>query len=168
MQVHAERLPTLDPRAIGQVMRAMPGPEAVVAQSTLEAPLLELVRTRVSQIDGCAYCLDMHTRKARARGENEQRLHLLAAWREVPFYSERERAALAWAEALTLLAEDRVPDAVFAEVRPVFSDDEPVALSLAVVSINGWNRFNVGFRTVPGGSVASDAERMAGAVVAAR
>jgi AhpD family alkylhydroperoxidase len=151
MQFHAERLPNADMRTVGQAMRAMLGLEGFVAESGLEQPLLELVRTRVSQINGCAYCLDMHTKDARAHGEDEQRLHLLAAWREAPIYSERERAALAWAEALTLLAEDRVPDAAFAEVRPVFSDDELVALTMAIVAINGWNRFNVGFRTVPGG-----------------
>ncbi len=168
MQFHAERLPNVDMRTVGQAMRAMAGLEGFVAQAGLEQPLLELVRTRVSQINGCAMCLDMHTKDARARGEDEQRLHLLAAWRESPVYSERERAALAWAEALTLIAEDRVPDAVFAEVRPVFSDDELVALTMAVVAINGFNRFNVAFRTVPGGYVAGDAERMAGTMLAAR
>ncbi len=168
MEFHAERLPNVEMRTVGQVMRAMLGFEAVVAEFGLDPSLLELVRTRVSLINGCAYCIDMHTKDARARGEDEQRLHLLAAWRESPVYTERERAALAWAEALTLIAADRVPDAVFAEVRPLFTDDELVALTMAVVSINGFNRFNVAFRTVPCGYVPGSAGRMADAVLVAR
>ena len=108
------------------------------------------MKLRASQINGCANCLDMHTKDARARGESEQRLYLLDAWRESPFYSERERAALAWTEAVTLVAESRVPDAVYEEARRQFSDDELLALTMAVATINAWNRLNVALRTVPG------------------
>ena len=118
--------------------------------STLEPLLMELVKIRASQINGCAYCVDMHTLDARALGETEQRLYCLPVWREAPFYSDRERAALEWTEALTLLAETHVPDEVFEAVRPHFSDTELADLTLAVVLINGWNRFCVSFRDVPG------------------
>jgi len=110
--------------------------------------LLERVKTRVSQINGCAFCLDMHTQDARAAGETEQRLYLLSAWREAPFYSDRERAALAWAEALTRL--DGVPDEVYEDVRGHFTEKELVDLTYAVVAINGWNRLAISFRAVPG------------------
>ena len=120
--------------------------EAFVRGSGLEHSLLELVKTRVSQINGCAYCLDMHTKDARAAGETEQRLHVLAAWREAPFYSARERAALAWAEAVTLLANNDLPDALYDEVRAQFDDKSLVDLTLAIITINGWNRLAVGFR----------------------
>jgi len=109
---------------------------------------------RASQINGCAYCLDMHSKDARANGETEQRLYGLDAWRETPYYSERERAALEWTEALTLVAETRVPDEVYERVRKQFSEDELAHLSLAVVAINGWNRLNIAARTVPGDYVA--------------
>ena len=112
--------------------------------------MLELVKLRASQINGCATCLDMHFKDARARGESEQRIYLLDAWRESPFFSERERAALAWTEAVTLVAESRVPDAVYEEVRRQFSDDELLALTMAVITINAWNRLNVALRTVAG------------------
>jgi AhpD family alkylhydroperoxidase len=105
---------------------------------------------RASQINGCAYCLDMHSKDARAAGETEQRLYTLDAWRETPFFTDRERAALAWTEALTLVSQTHVPDAVFEEVRPHFSDEELANLSLAVVAINGWNRLMIAFRAVPG------------------
>jgi AhpD family alkylhydroperoxidase len=118
--------------------------------SKLEPSLLELVKMRASQINGCAYCLDMHSKDARAAGETEQRLYALNAWRETPFYTDRERAALAWTEALTLVAQDHVPDAVFEEARQHFTDEELVNLSLAVVTINGWNRLAIAFRAVPG------------------
>ncbi|MBE3561136.1 MAG: carboxymuconolactone decarboxylase family protein, partial [Ktedonobacteraceae bacterium] len=98
----------------------------------------------------CAYCIDMHTKDARAAGESEQRLYLLSAWREAPFYSERERAALEWTEAVTLIADNHVPDEVFERVRPHFTDEELVNLTLAIVAINGWNRFSISFRTEPG------------------
>ena len=116
----------------------------------LEHSLLELVKTRASQINGCAYCLDMHTIDARALGETEQRLYVLPAWREAPFYSERERAALAWTEAVTLAGETHVPDDVFDEVRRCFNDEELVNLTWAIVAINGWNRMAIAFRSQPG------------------
>jgi AhpD family alkylhydroperoxidase len=120
-----------------------------LAGSGLEMGLLELVKTRVSQINGCAFCLDMHTKDARGNGETEQRLYLLSAWREAPFYTERERAALAWAEALTLIGHG-VPDSVYSEVSPHFTEKELVDLTWAVVTINGWNRVAISFRAVPG------------------
>src|SRR5215217_7005760 len=150
MQVQVERLQQVDPANVERAMRAMLGLNGYEARSGLEPSLLELVKLRASQINGCAYCLDMHTKDARARGESEQRLYLLDAWRESPFYSARERAALAWTEAVTLVAESRVPDAVYAEVRRQFSDDELLALTMAVITINAWNRLNVALRTVPG------------------
>ncbi|HEX6762797.1 MAG TPA: carboxymuconolactone decarboxylase family protein [Gaiellaceae bacterium] len=131
-------------------LQAMSGLEDAVHASTLEPELLELVKMRASQLNRCAYCLDMHAKDARARGESEQRLHVLAAWREAPFYGERERAALAWCEALTLLPETEAPDDVYAEVERVFEPEEIVALTLAIVAINGWNRFAVGLRTPVG------------------
>jgi AhpD family alkylhydroperoxidase len=125
--------------------------QRVVDQCGLEFSLLELVKTRASQINGCAYCLDMHTKDARAAGETEQRLYLLNAWRESPFYSERERAALAWTEALTTIADSHeVSDALYAEARAQFSDKELVDLSLAIIAINGWNRLAIPFRSEPG------------------
>jgi AhpD family alkylhydroperoxidase len=128
----------------------MRGLEEYVRQSGLEPSLLELVRLRASQLNGCAYCIDMHTKDARARGESEQRLYALTAWRETPFFTDRERAALAWAEALTLISWEHVPDAVFEDARGHFTGKELVDLSLAIVAINGWNRLAIGFRTVPG------------------
>ncbi|GHO97896.1 alkyl hydroperoxide reductase AhpD [Reticulibacter mediterranei] len=117
----------------------------------LEMSLLNLVSLRASQINGCAFCLDMHTKDARAEGESEQRLYLLSAWREAPFYSERERAALEWTEAVTLVANDHIPDEVYERVRPHFTDEELVNLTMAINAINSWNRLNVAFRT-PAGS----------------
>jgi AhpD family alkylhydroperoxidase len=111
---------------------------------------LHLIKLRASQINGCAYCIDMHSKDARAAGESEQRLYALSAWEETPFFSERERAALQWTEALTLVADGHVPDAVFEAVRPHFTDDELVNLSLAVATINAWNRLSIAFRSVPG------------------
>jgi AhpD family alkylhydroperoxidase len=131
-------------------LQAMTSLEQAVEGSDLEPALLELVKMRASQLNGCAYCLDMHSKDARARGENEQRLHVLAAWQEAPFYSERERAALAWCEALTLLPQTGAPDDVYALVREQFDDAELVALTLAIVAINGWNRFAVAFRSPVG------------------
>jgi AhpD family alkylhydroperoxidase len=116
----------------------------------LEHGLLELVKLRASQINGCAHCIDMHTKELRADGETEQRLYLLDAWRESPFYSERERAALAWTEALTLVTEGHVPDDVFETARAQFGEEELANLSIAIVAINGANRLNIAFRTVPG------------------
>lgn len=130
--------------------QAMLGMENYVRQCALEHSLLELVKTRVSQINGCAYCLDMHTKDARAAGETEQRLYLLGAWRETTFYSARERAALAWAEALTHLAGHGVPDELYEEAKQQFAEKEMVDLSLAIIAINGWNRLAVPFRAEAG------------------
>ena len=127
-------------------LKAMLGLETYVRGSGLEPALIELVKMRVSQINGCAYCLDMHSKDARAAGESEQRLHVLAAWREAPFYSTRERAALAWAEAVTLLSSNDLPDALYDEVHAQFDDKEMVDLTLAIITINGWNRLAIGFR----------------------
>lgn len=130
--------------------KALLGLGRYLAGCGLEHSLLELVKVRASQVNGCAFCLDMHTQDARAAGETEQRLYALSAWRETPFFTPRERAALAWAEAVTLVAEG-VPDAVFGEARGQFSERELADLTWAVVAINGWNRLNVAFRTMPGG-----------------
>jgi AhpD family alkylhydroperoxidase len=138
-------------------LRAMLGLENAVHASSLEPELLELVKMRASQLNGCAYCLDMHSKDARARGETEQRLHVLSAWREAPFYSERERAALAWCEALTLLPQTGAPDDVYAELERAFEPEEIVALTLAIVAINGWNRFAVGLRSPVGDYVSPHA-----------
>ena len=124
--------------------------EAYLKHSGLEPGLLDLVKTRVSQINGCAYCIDMHTKDARAHGEVEQRLYALDAWRETPFFSERERAGLAWAETVTRVAETHVPDEAFEYVRQHFTDKELADLTLAIVAINGWNRLAIAFRKVPG------------------
>jgi AhpD family alkylhydroperoxidase len=119
-----------------------------ILQSGLEESLMELVKIRASQINGCAFCLHMHTREARARGETEERLYLLDAWRESPLYSERERAALAWTEALTLVSETHAPDHVYQALQAQFTEEEQVKLTLLIVAINGWNRVHVGFRGV--------------------
>lgn len=116
----------------------------------LEAPLLELVKMRASQINGCAYCLDMHSKDARAGGESEQRLYALDAWREAPFYSHRERAALAWTEAVTLVADTHVPDDVYEHASKCFDEQELTNLTLAIIAINGWNRLAISSRTVAG------------------
>lgn len=130
--------------------KTMLGLEHYVHHSGLEDILLELVKTRVSQINHCAWCLDMHTKDARALGETEQRLYLVSAWREAPCYSERERAALAWAEAVTLISQEEISDELYAEVRHHFSEKELVDLTYAIIAINGWNRLNVPFRTTVG------------------
>ena len=132
-------------------LHAMLGLEEYVHGTGLEPTLLELVKIRASQINGCAYCLDMHSKDARAAGETEQRLYLLSAWREAPVYSGRERAALAWTEAVTLVTDGHVPDQVFEEVRRQFTDRELASLTLAVVAINGWNRLAIAFRSEVGG-----------------
>ena len=124
--------------------------EAYVRHSGLEESLLELVKTRASQINGCAFCLDMHSKDALAAGETAQRLLVLDAWREAPFYSERERAALEWTEALTLISQNDVPDALYERVRQQFSEQELVDLTFAVTAINSWNRLAIGFRTEVG------------------
>ncbi len=133
-----------------EAYRAMLGLERYVEQCGLEPSLLDLVKLRASQINGCAYCIDMHTKDARARGESEQRLYLLDAWEESPFYSERERAALAWTEAVTRISQTHAADEIYEEVRRQFSEKELVDLTLAIVAINGWNRLAISFRAVPG------------------
>jgi AhpD family alkylhydroperoxidase len=138
------------PRIAPRGLQAMLALQGYVNQAGLEHSLLELVKMRASQINGCAYCLDMHFKDATAAGETAQRLYLLDAWREVTFYSGRERAALAWTEALTRVADGHVPDEVYAEARRHFSEEELVNLSLAVVAINGWNRLQIGFRAQAG------------------
>jgi len=137
-------------KAAPEVLRAMMSLEQQVQKSGLEQSLLNLVKLRASQINGCAYCIDMHSKDARAQGETEQRLYELDAWRETEFYSGRERAALAWTEAVTLVANGHVPDEVYREVRELFSEADLVNLTLAVVAINGWNRLGIAFRAEPG------------------
>jgi AhpD family alkylhydroperoxidase len=129
---------------------AMLGMETYIRKSGIEHGLLELIKTRASQLNGCAFCIDMHTKDARAMGESEQRLYALSSWRETPFFTERERAALEWTEALTLISQNHVPDDVFERVRAQFSETELVNLTMAVVTINGWNRIAISFRAVPG------------------
>jgi len=143
----------------------MQGLERVVAQSTLEPALRLLVKLRASQINGCAYCVDLHTRHATEAGEDPRRLHLVAVWHEAPVFSARERAALAWTEALTLLPRTGAPDEVYEEVAREFSPEEQVALTLAIVAINGYNRLSVGFRRPVGSTGTSgdpSAERPSG------
>lgn len=130
-----------------QAMRAV---EEYVQKSGLEAKLLELVRLRASQINGCAFCIDMHTQDARAAGESEQRLYGLSVWYETPFYSARERAALAWTEAVTQISTSQVPDEVYMQAREQFPEKELVDLTMAVIAINGWNRLAISFRTPAG------------------
>ncbi len=139
--------------ALPEATRAMSELERVVEASTLEPKLCELVKLRASQLNGCAYCADMHSKDAEAIGEVAQRLHLVAVWREAPVFSARERAALAWTEALTLLPQSGAPDEVYEEVARLFAPAEHVALTLAIVAINGWNRFAVAFRQPVGNYV---------------
>ena len=133
-----------------EAYRAVFGLEQYVRHCGLETSLLELVRLRASQINGCAYCVDMHTKDARAEGESEQRLYAVSVWEETPFFSDRERAALAWTEAVTQVGKDHVPDAVYEHARTQFSEKELVDLTLAVIAINNWNRLAISFRAVPG------------------
>jgi AhpD family alkylhydroperoxidase len=137
-------------KAAPAAYQAMLALETYVKSAGLEQSLLELVRMRTSQINGCAYCLDMHSKDARANGESEQRLYALNAWRETPFFTDRERAALHWTEAVTLVSHDHIPDSAYEETRRHFSDAELVNLTMAIVAINGWNRLAIGFRVVPG------------------
>jgi AhpD family alkylhydroperoxidase len=129
---------------------AMLGIEHYLQQCGLEESLLHLIKLRVSQVNGCAYCIDMHWKDLRARGESEQRLYGLDAWEESPYYTDRERAALAWAESVTNIQDGHVPDAVFEHVKNFFSDKELADLTLAVTAINSWNRLSIAARTVPG------------------
>lgn len=137
-------------KAAPGVYKAMSGLEQYLHHCGLEESLLHLVKLRTSQINGCAYCLDMHWKDLRSIGENEQRLYSLDAWRECPYYTDRERAALAWTEAITRVALGQVPDEVFAEVRPHFTDAELSNLTLAIATINAWNRLSIAGRIVPG------------------
>ncbi len=129
--------------------------ESYIKKAGLEPDLVELVKLRASQINGCAYCIDMHTKDARSQGENEQRLYGVSTWREAPFYSERERAALAWAESVTKISEDQVPDEIYNLAKKHFTERELVDLTLAVIAINSWNRLAISFRT-PAGSYQPD------------
>jgi AhpD family alkylhydroperoxidase len=144
-------------------MKAMLGLGAAIADTTLEHSLLELVKMRASQINGCAYCLDMHSKDARAAGETEQRLYLLDAWEETDFYTPRERAALAWTEVLMLISQTHAPDAVYEELRAHFSEREIADLTLAIVTINGWNRIAIGLRSQAGTYQPAKARRAASA-----
>lgn len=131
------------------VLRAMLGVSGALEKTVIEPALRELIDFRASQINGCAYCLDMHARQLRARGEPEHRLYVLDAWRDAPFYTEREQAALAWTEAVTRLDNSEVPDDVYEQARAQFDERELAELTLAVVVINGWNRLNIAFRNGP-------------------
>jgi AhpD family alkylhydroperoxidase len=141
--------PRLNPYSIAPaMMKAVAALDAVVQSGGLEQSLIELVKIRASQINGCAYCLHMHTRDARAQGESEARLYLLDAWRESPLYTDRERAALAWTEAVTLVSQTHVPDKVYDDVRNYFDEEELVKLTLLVATINVWNRIAISFRSI--------------------
>jgi AhpD family alkylhydroperoxidase len=131
-------------------IKAIFGLSAYLAKSKVERSLRDLIYFRISQINGCAYCLDMHSKDLRAHGETEQRLYLLDAWRETDFFTDRERAALAWAEAVTKVTEGHVPDEVYQEARKQFSEEELIDLTLAVVTINCYNRINIAFRVKAG------------------
>ena len=143
--------PRIDFLKVGQgAINALLGVEKYVHSSGLEPTLLDLIKLRASQINGCAYCIDMHWKDLRAAGETEQRLYGLDAWEESPYYSDRERAALAWTEAVTNIHEGHVPDSVFEYVRKSFTDQELADLTVAITAINSWNRLNIAARTVPG------------------
>jgi AhpD family alkylhydroperoxidase len=144
-------------QAAPETMKALLALENQVQTSGLERSLIELVKTRASQINGCAYCINMHTADARKRGETEARLYLLNAWREAPVYSDRERAALAWTEAVTLVSETHVPDDVYDELRAHFSEAETVNLTMLVATINAWNRIAISFRAIPEVKAKADA-----------
>ena len=131
-------------------LKAMYGLGGYLHRSSIEQLLLHLVSFRVSQINGCAYCLDMHSKDLRADGETEQRLYTINTWRETPFFSDRERAALAWAEAVTTLKDGQVPDEVYEEVRAHFSEEEIVELTISIIATNSWNRINIAFRPAVG------------------
>lgn len=131
-----------------EIMKALMALEQAVQASGLERSLIELVKTRASQINGCAYCIHMHTKDARAQGETEERLYLLDAWEESPLYTERERAALAWTEAVTLVSQTHAPDDVYAQLGASFSESEIVKLTMLVATINAWNRIAISFRFV--------------------
>ncbi len=133
-------------KTVPEAMQALMAVEEHLKKSGLERSLVELVKMRASQINGCAFCLDLHSRDARNNGETEKRLYLLSAWRESSLYSEREQAALAWTESLTLISQNHAPDTVYERVREHFNDQELVNLTLLITQINAWNRFAIGFR----------------------
>jgi AhpD family alkylhydroperoxidase len=135
-------------QAAPDTLKALMALESQIQSSGLEQSMIELVKTRASQINGCAYCIDMHTKDARKRGETEQRLYLLDAWREAPVYTDRERAALAWTDAVTLISKTHAPDDVYTEVRAHFSEAETVNLTMLIATINAWNRLSISFRAV--------------------
>jgi len=135
-------------QAAPETIKALRAVETQILASGLEKSLIELVKTRASQINGCAYCIYVHTSDARKQGETEERLYLLNAWRESPLYTDRERAALAWTEALTLIAETHAPDDLYEDVRAQFSESETVNLTMLIGTINAWNRIAIGFRAV--------------------
>ncbi|MGC1871883.1 MAG: carboxymuconolactone decarboxylase family protein [Acidobacteriaceae bacterium] len=137
-------------KASPEAYKAMLQMEGVVRRSGIDPHLLELIKIRASQLNGCAFCIDMHTKDARFKGETEQRIYALDAWRETPFFTEKERAALAWTEALTNIQNGHAPDAVYGELRKNFSEEEIVNITLAITTINAWNRIAIGFRLVPG------------------
>jgi AhpD family alkylhydroperoxidase len=136
-------------QAAPDTIKALNALENQLKNCGLEQSLIELVKTRASQINGCAYCINMHTEDARKHGESEQRLYLLNAWHEAPVYTDRERAALAWTEAVTLISETHAPDDVYAEVRAHFSEAETVNLTMLIATINAWNRLAISLRAVP-------------------
>ena len=136
-------------QAAPDTIKALSALETQIQASGLEQSLIELVKTRASQINGCAFCINMHTQDARKHGETEQRLYLLNAWREAPLYSERERAALAWTEAVTLISETHASDEVYEQVCGEFSETETVNLTMLIATINAWNRLAIAFRSVP-------------------
>jgi AhpD family alkylhydroperoxidase len=136
-------------QAAPDTIKALSALETLLQGSGLEQSLIELVKTRASQINGCAFCINMHTQDARKHGETEQRLYLLNAWRDAPIYSDRERAALAWTEAVTLISETHAPDDIYNEVRKHFSETETVNLTMLIGTINMWNRLAIAFRAVP-------------------
>jgi AhpD family alkylhydroperoxidase len=142
--------PRIDYQKAPAARQAMYALDHYLRNSGLDPKLVELVKMRASLINGCAYCIDMHSKDARAEGETEQRLYALSAWRETPFYSDRERAALEWTEAVTLVSQDHVPDEVYERVRQHFDETELINLTLAVIAINGWNRLAISMRAVPG------------------
>jgi len=149
------------PEALNAMLALSKAVDRAVEKTGLPPQLIDLVNYRVSQLNGCAFCLDMHSKDLRARGETEQRLYMIGAWREAPhLYSDRERAALAWAEAVTRLENQEVPDAVYDATSQKFSEAELAQLTLAIVAINGWNRFNVAFHT-PAGNYKSNIKQPA-------
>ena len=159
-----EQHPRIDYRRIApDAVRAQRGLETYVRESGLEPSLIELVKLRASMVNGCAYCVDMHTKDARFDGETEQRLYAVSVWHEAPFFTPRERAALSWTDALTDLAHRDVTDDLFHDVRAHFSERELVDLTMVVVTINGWNRLAVGFRTPVGNHVAGSRGKVAAA-----